>query len=104
MASISNAPWDGSPSRFDTPEAYCASCLIDLNDGAKTKSMCMLPVKEPGGAINKNALGPAWGALRGARNASIPDREKGPAARKLIGYYQQAGMDVPPEMRTMAGS
>ncbi len=52
------APWDGSPSRFDTPEAYCAASAIDLNPSgnAKTKSNCHLPYKEPSGAINVNGV------------------------------------------------
>jgi phage head maturation protease len=48
-------PWDGSASRWDTPEAYCAAAAIDLNTpgGPKTKDRCHLPYKEPGsGAIN----------------------------------------------------
>jgi hypothetical protein len=47
-------PWDGSASRFDTPEAYCAAAAIDLNPsgGPKTKDRCHLPYKEPSGEIN----------------------------------------------------
>lgn len=52
-------PWDGNASRWDTPEAYCASAVIDLNPSGKpkTKQMCHLPVREPGsGDINVNAV------------------------------------------------
>ncbi len=48
-------PWDGSASRWDTPEAYCSAAAIDLNSAGskKTKANCHLPFKEPGsGAIN----------------------------------------------------
>jgi HK97 family phage prohead protease len=51
--------WDGSASRWDTPEAYCAAAAIDLNPagGPKTKDRCHLPFKEPGsGAINVNGV------------------------------------------------
>jgi phage head maturation protease len=51
--------WDGSASRWDTPEAYCAASAIDLNPagGAKTKDKCHLPYKEPGsGTINVNGV------------------------------------------------
>jgi HK97 family phage prohead protease len=46
--------WDGSASRFDTPEAYCAAAAIDLNPSGspKTKDNCHLPYKEPTGEIN----------------------------------------------------
>src|SRR5262249_37740817 len=51
--------WDGSASRWDTAEAYCAASAIDLNPtGAKkTKDRCHLPYKEPGsGTININGV------------------------------------------------
>jgi HK97 family phage prohead protease len=51
--------WDGSESRWDTAEAYCAAAAIDLNPagGPKTKSRCHLPFKEPGsGTINVNGV------------------------------------------------
>ncbi len=51
--------WDGSESRWDTPEAYCSAAAIDLNraGGPKTKANCHLPFKEPGsGAINVNGV------------------------------------------------
>ncbi len=50
--------WDGSASRYDTPEAYCSASAIDLNPAGKpkTKSNCHLPYKEPGGAINVNGV------------------------------------------------
>ncbi len=52
------APWDGSASRFDTPEAYCAAAAIDLNPAGKpkTKDNCHLPYKEPSGTINVNGV------------------------------------------------
>ncbi len=52
------APWDGSPSRFDTAEAYCNASAIDLNRAGspKTKTNCHLPYKEPGGTINVNGV------------------------------------------------
>lgn len=51
--------WDGSSSRWDTAEAYCAASAIDLNPSgeAKTKDRCHLPFKEPGsGDINVNGV------------------------------------------------
>ncbi len=51
--------WDGSASRWDTPEAYCSAAAIDLNRAGapKTKANCHLPFKEPGsGAINVNGV------------------------------------------------
>lgn len=104
--SLSNSPWDGSASRWDTPESYCSSCLLDLNDGSgkKTKSACHLPVKEPSGSYNRAALGAAAAALAGARGGgmSIPASAKKSAARKLIGLYNRFKLDVPPSLKNLA--
>lgn len=50
--------WDGSASRWDTAEAYCAASAIDLNQPgvSKSKDLCHLPYKEPGGVINVNGV------------------------------------------------
>lgn len=52
------APWDGSASRYDTPESYCNAAAIDLNrpGSPKTKANCHLPYKEPNGTINVNGV------------------------------------------------
>jgi hypothetical protein len=58
--------WDGSASRWDTPEAYCAASAIDLNPAgkAKIKDRCHLPYKEPGsGTININGVKAALSRL-----------------------------------------
>ena len=108
---ITDKPWDGSASRWPDTASYCASCLIDLNpsgtDGdKKTQDNCKLPIREPNGDINSNALGSAAGALAGARGGlkgvSPADRKK--AARALIRAYGEAKMDVPPSLKSIAGS
>lgn len=53
------ATWDGSASRWATPDAYCSASAIDLNKAGmpKRKALCHLPYKEPGsGTINVNAV------------------------------------------------
>src|SRR5262249_49238218 len=66
---VTDKAWEGARPRSDTPEANCASCLIDLNGKGedKTQDNCKLPVKEPNGDINSNALGAAAAALAGGR-------------------------------------
>lgn len=86
---VTDGAWDGSASRWNSAVSYCASCLIDTNQGTKSKTNCSLPIREPDGTINRNACHAAAAALAGARGASIPDDEKKAAARKLIQIYRQ---------------
>lgn len=103
---VVDTPWDGSASRYPSTEAYCAACAIDLNESGakKTQDNCKLPYKEPGGAINKNALGSAAAALAGARGGlkGVPAAAKKAAARKLRAAYGEAKMDVPDSLKNMA--
>jgi len=77
-----------------------------LNESGKDKvqSLCKLPYKEPGGAINRNALGAASAALAGARGGlkGVPPAAKKAAARKLRAAYGEAKMDVPDSLKSMA--
>jgi hypothetical protein len=101
---ISSAPWNGDPSRWPDAESYCRSALIDENPAGKPKSKdaCHLPVRDPGGAVNKNALGAAAAALAGARGGvSASSASKAAAARKLRGLYRQAGMTPPDSLSRM---
>jgi hypothetical protein len=94
---MTSQPWDGSASRWPTPVSYCAACLIDTNDGTKSKAACSLPVREPSGEINSNACFAAAAALAGARGASYPAAQKQAAARKLITFYREDLKAQPPD-------
>jgi HK97 family phage prohead protease len=98
-------PWDGSPARF-TDEQYKASTLLCRGESDAPKTDCSLPVLEPDGTLNVNALGAAAGALAGARGAlaNVSRTQKAAAARRLIRYYNQAGMEPPAGLRQLAGS
>lgn len=106
MTSFTDKTWDGSASRYPDTESYCKACLIDTNPSGekKTQDNCKLPVAEPDGTINTNALSSALGALNGARNAlsGVSAQDKKAAARKLLGYYRGAKMDVPDSLKNMA--
>lgn len=103
---IVDSPWDGSASRWPDTDAYCASCLIDTNpSGAdKIQANCKLPIKEPNGDINVNALGPAAAALAGARGGlkDVSPADKKKAARGLLSAYRQAKRPVPDSVKNMA--
>ena len=103
---VSNASWDGSASNYADAAAYCAVSLIDTNapGAAKIEANCKLPVKEPGGAVNRNAVHAAAAALAGGRggvNASPADKKA--AAKRLVSLYGQIGDPVPPSIKRMAG-
>ena len=103
MATFSDAAWDGSASRF-TPEQWRASTLIDTGEGdPDAKERYKLPVKEPGGAYNRNAIHSAAAALAGGRGGvDAPPAAKKSAARKLVRLYAEMKEDAPPSLKRMA--
>ncbi len=81
--------WDGSASRWDTPEAYCSASAIDLNPagGKKTKDRCHLPYKEPGsGTINIHGVRAALARIGQGdpQDATQPQRDAAKATLERI--------------------
>ena len=106
---LSQKPW-GKISETDYADAadYCSACLLDLNgSGDKTKAQCHLPVKEPksmGGALNRNGMLAAQGALLGARGGvKLDPAQKRTAAKKLGSMMQNNDMDPAEGLMRMAG-
>ncbi|SRR5579875_1228928 len=102
---FTSKPWDGSASKYPTTEAYCAACLIDTNESGqdKVQAKCKLPIKEPNGDYNENAIHAAAAALAGARGgvqASPADKKK--AARTLVRLYGQMKQDAPDSLKKLA--
>lgn len=91
-AATTDKKWDGSASRF-TDEQYQRSCLIDRGGDAPVKERCSLPVLEPDGTINTNALGAALGRLGSLKD--VTDAMVSRAKSKLRSLYKTAGLDVP---------
>lgn len=98
---ISEKPWDGSASRWDTPEAYCSACLVDDNPPGqpKKKSLCMEPVKEPGGALSRAGVHAAAARLNQTKTSPANKKK---AARKLLGYYRQLNETPPDSLKALA--
>jgi hypothetical protein len=105
---FSNRPWSQiKESDYRDAAAFCSACLIDLNPpgGDKSKGDCKLPVKEPGGAVNINAVHAAAAALAGARGGvQAPTDKKRAAAKRLVNYYGQDknGPPAPDSLKRMA--
>lgn len=106
---ISSKPWgnvDKTVEAYGSAEKYCRACLIDLNEPREEKiaGKCKLPVREPNGAINRNALAAAAVALAGGRTPiDAPLSEKRKAAKKLITLYREADIEPPESLKRLAG-
>lgn len=102
-AGFSTTPWSKFSESDYTPEQYRSAALI-VHNGGKSKDDCKLPVKEPDGKININAVHAAAAALAGARSAlQASPEEKATAAKALLGHYSKAGQKPPPSLLKLAG-
>lgn len=104
---VTDKPWDGSAGRWPNAAAYAASCLIDLNPPGKpkTKELAKLPVREPDGTINRNAVHAAASILAGGRGGvDAPAEAKAAAASKIVAMYRRDLKEEPPDsLVKMAG-
>lgn len=101
---VTDQSWDGSASRFSI-EQWKSSTLIGPLGDPQSKSSYKLPVKEPNGDINSNAVHAAAAALAGGRGGvDAPGPEKAAAAKKLVGIYRQLKADPPDSLLKLAGA
>lgn len=105
---ISEKPWSFKASDYNGPVAVCFYSLINDNTvpkGQWVAEACKLPVHEPNGDLNRNAVHAAAAALAGARGGvhSSPQAKRA-AAKKLIALYGQLKEPVPDSIRRIAGS
>jgi HK97 family phage prohead protease len=94
---VSRKPWNPSPENYEDASAYARACLIDLGGEEKDVARCWLPVYEPSGDLNVNALEAA-----AKRISHAPMSERPAAARKLLRLYRTASMDAPLALRQLA--
>jgi len=90
--------WSGDASQWDTPEAYCRDCLIDLNESGqpKTKDKCKLPYRKPGSdRPNINAIHAIASRIN---QTDAPAEALRSAARKVASWIRQDGKEVPPNI------
>jgi len=98
---LTSKPWDGSAARF-TDEQYARSAVLDRGGTGAVKERYGLPVLEPDGTLNTNALAAAAGRIGQITGASAA--AKASAARKLVRYYRMANMEPPASLTRLAGS
>jgi hypothetical protein len=104
---ISNRPWgDITAADYADADAYCRACLVDLNPNPRerSKDACKLPVREPNGDLNRNAVHAVAVALAGGRTPlQLPAMQKSTAARKLVALYGQLDEEPPDSVKRLAG-
>jgi len=96
----SDKPWSGfSPSDYDDDQ-WKRACLIDTGDG-EGKQRYKLPVKEPDGTLNRNAVHAAASRIG---QVQVGADAKKSAAKKLVSLYRnQLDEDPPESLLTLAG-
>jgi hypothetical protein len=87
---FTDKPWDGAASGYKDTDAYCAACLIDLNEpGAdKAQAKCKLPVQEPDGTYNKGAIRNALARISQVKG--VPAADLSAAKARLAKLAKQA--------------
>jgi hypothetical protein len=92
LAVGTDSDWDGSASRFDDQQ-WARSCILDRSDG-DAKERYGLPIREPDGTLNSNAVHNAASRINQIKGASLAQKKS--AARLLISAYNKTG-DKPPD-------
>jgi hypothetical protein len=87
---FSDGAWDGAAARYPSTADYCDACLINENSGPReewVQAKCHLPVREPSGAYNRNAIRNALARLGQVQAASSA---KAAALRRLQALKKRA--------------
>jgi HK97 family phage prohead protease len=96
-AAVSDAAWDGSAARF-TIEQWRRSCLVDMGGDSASKDNYKLPVREPDGTLNRNAVHNAAARIS---QLDAPASVVAAAKEKLAGIYRnELHEDVPDSLRS----
>lgn len=95
---ITDREWDGDSARF-TPEQWRDSTILhrapEEGQDPLTKSLHSLPIREPNGDLNRNAVHAAAARINQVTDAT--DEEIAAAKRRLRGAYEELNED-PPEV------
>lgn len=97
----STAPWDGSAGRF-TDEQYARSAILDRakcgeqGKNLPAKQRYSLPIREPGGALNANAVHAAAGRIN---QVDACGAAKASAKNALRRAYGELGEEAPDSLK-----
>jgi hypothetical protein len=96
-AFVSDKPWSTWTKADYTPQQWRRACIMHVCNEPDNKSCHKLPIREPGGALNRNGVHAAAGALAGARGGvDAPPAAKAAAKSALRGAYRTLG-ETPPD-------
>jgi phage head maturation protease len=100
---VSDKPWSQFTQADYTDQQWARACLIDTGEG-EGKQRYKLPVREPSGALNRNAVHAAAGGHGVMAVTGVAPEKKRAAARKLVSLYRNDLNEDPPEgLMTAAG-
>lgn len=100
LAEVSEKPWSSFKEGDYSDSQWRRACLLDKGTG-EGKSRYSLPVREPSGTLNKNALQAAASRIN---QVSASPEKKQAAAKKLASLYRSALNADPPENVTKLAS
>lgn len=100
---VSDTPWGQFSASDYTPQQWARAALIDTEQGSPdSKERYKLPVREPSGALNRNAVHAA--AARIGQVDGVSAEKKAAAARQLVSLYREIGETPPDSLTSLAGS
>ena len=104
LIAASDKPWSQFSASDYTIGQWRRACLLKMPGGdPEAKSTYKLPVREPGGALNRNGVHAAASALAGGRGGiNAPAPALAAARSKLRGLYRQLGEDPPDSLKADA--
>lgn len=99
---VSDRAWsDITQADYDTADQWCEACLIDQNEAGdgKVKSACSLPVYEPNGDLNRNAVHAAAARID---QVDAPQEAIDAAKRELVRLYGELDEEPPESLKGTA--
>ncbi|MGH6654813.1 MAG: hypothetical protein ACRDVE_06365 [Actinocrinis sp.] len=105
---VSDTPWSKFSAADYTPAQWHRACLIHDHAAGQVpddKEHDKLPIREPDGTLNRNAVHAAASALAGGRGGvQASAAQKATAARSLVAAYKVLGETPPDSITTLAAS
>lgn len=96
---VSDKPWSNFTQADYTPEQWKSACVLHLSDSLD-KGQHKLPIKEPGGALNRNGVHAAAARFN---QVQAPAEAKARAKSALRGAYSTLGEEVPDVLAALEG-